>query len=186
MIADTPQIEEPMASSEVSFGVSLKALPSQVISTMEMESSSTTAIRLMPPSLSTSPSRKRTPEQHDAELEEELVGRDAGLEDFRHADRVGDDQTDDDRPEHVFDVRQREVIGLAVSRDGLLDQLAGEADGKEQREARQQVDEAAREGEARFVRGDCDRHASPRNAREDTRDDEEDEEHRGGNRPGIE
>ena len=61
IIAETPHIEEPIANRDVSFGVSLKVLPSQVISTIEMVSSSTTAIRLMPPSLSTSPSRKRTP-----------------------------------------------------------------------------------------------------------------------------
>jgi hypothetical protein len=61
MMAETPQIDEPTANRLVSLGDSLNALPSQVISTIEIVSSSATATRLMPPSLSTSPSRKRTP-----------------------------------------------------------------------------------------------------------------------------
>ena len=61
VLVDTPQIEEPTASRLVSFGESLNARPSQVISTIDIVNSSATATRLMPPSLSTSPTRKRTP-----------------------------------------------------------------------------------------------------------------------------
>jgi hypothetical protein len=61
MIAETPQIEEPIASRLMSFGFSLKARPSQVISAIEIASSSATATRLTAPSFSTSPRRNRTP-----------------------------------------------------------------------------------------------------------------------------
>jgi hypothetical protein len=61
MIADTPQIDAPMESRLVSFAGSLKTRPRAVMTTIEIASSSTTATRLRPPSLSTSPSTNRTP-----------------------------------------------------------------------------------------------------------------------------
>jgi hypothetical protein len=50
-----------MASRLVSFGESLNQRPSAVMTTIARASSSTTQARLTPPSLTTSPSRNRTP-----------------------------------------------------------------------------------------------------------------------------
>ena len=61
MIADTPQIEDPIASRLTSFGDKPNARPSAVISTIAAASSIATQTRLTPPSLTTSPSRNRTP-----------------------------------------------------------------------------------------------------------------------------
>ncbi len=61
MMADTPQMEEPMASRLVSLGVSPNQRPSRVMSMIDTPSSTATRTRLTPPSRSTSPMRKRTP-----------------------------------------------------------------------------------------------------------------------------
>jgi hypothetical protein len=61
IIAETPQMEDPMASSEVSFGDSRSHLPSAVISAIDTASSMATNARLTPPNFRMSPSRKRTP-----------------------------------------------------------------------------------------------------------------------------
>src|SRR4249920_2573368 len=61
MIADTPQIDDPIASKLISFGDSLNARPSAVINTIAAASSTATHARLTPPSLTTSPSRNLTP-----------------------------------------------------------------------------------------------------------------------------
>src|ERR1035441_7937112 len=61
MMAETPRIEEPMASSDVSLGVNPSRLPSQVIKAMEIASSRATKTRLTPPSFKTSPNKKREP-----------------------------------------------------------------------------------------------------------------------------
>ena len=61
MIADTPQIDEPMDSRLMSFGDRPNARPSAVIRMIAATSSIATHARLTPPSLTTSPSRKRTP-----------------------------------------------------------------------------------------------------------------------------
>ena len=54
-----------------------------------------------------------------------------------------DDQAEDDRPQHVFDVGQRQVVRLAVRGDRLLGHLAGEADDGEQQRARNELQPTA-------------------------------------------
>ena len=110
MIADTPQIDEPIASRLVSFGESLNVRPSQVISTIDNGQLERDRHQADAAELEHVAEQEAHAEQDDAELEEEFVGGDAGLEDLRHADGVGDDQSDDDRPQHIFDVRQRKMI----------------------------------------------------------------------------
>src|SRR3989442_14981302 len=61
MMADTPQIDDPIDSRLISFGDSLNARPSAVISAIATASSKATHARLTPPSLTTSPSTNRTP-----------------------------------------------------------------------------------------------------------------------------
>ena len=61
MIADTPHTAEPTASSDVSFGFNPNARPSPCISASASVISIATSPRLIPPSRSTSPSRKREP-----------------------------------------------------------------------------------------------------------------------------
>ena len=62
-----------------------------------------------------------------------------GLEKFGHADGVADDEADDDGPEDVFDIRQRQVMRFAVGGDGALDDSAGVADGGEKQQAGNQA-----------------------------------------------
>jgi hypothetical protein len=74
-------------------------------------------------------------EQHDPDLQPELVGGDARPEDRGHADRVADDQAEHDRPQDVLDVRQP---GAGCGRDGSQARLgegADDADGQEQQQA---------------------------------------------------
>jgi hypothetical protein len=52
-------------------------------------------------------------EQNDAGFEPELVGGDAGREDARNADGVGDDEADDDGPQNEFNVGEGSVMGFA-------------------------------------------------------------------------
>src|SRR6266567_3217481 len=78
------------------------------------------------------PEKKSRAEQDDAHLEPELVGGHAGAEDFRNADRVGNNQAEDDGPQDVFDIGKRPVMGLRVGADVLLQQFAGVADAGEQ------------------------------------------------------
>ncbi len=89
--------------------------------------------------------QKARAEQHDAGLQPEFVGGDSGLKDARNADSVRDEQADDDGPQHVFDVGERDVVGLGVGGDGLLDELAGVANGRKQKQARDERENAAAE-----------------------------------------
>jgi hypothetical protein len=93
--------------------------------------------------------QKAYAKHHDAELEEEFVSGDAGLEDFWHAHDVGDDKTDHDRPQHVFYIRQCDMVGVAVDRDRVLDQLAGITDDQQQSDAGHQLDETLGQGNPR-------------------------------------
>src|SRR3984885_431011 len=61
MIADTPHTADPTASSEVNFGFNPNARPSPCINASASVISIATNPRLIPPSRSTSPSRKRDP-----------------------------------------------------------------------------------------------------------------------------
>ncbi len=81
-------------------------------------------------------------EKNDACLEPELVGCDAGAEDAGEADGVGDDDTDENGPEKVVYVGKDLVWGLALTSDGLLDELAGVADGGEKDNAGNEAEDA--------------------------------------------
>ncbi|OLD21197.1 MAG: hypothetical protein AUJ01_02635 [Acidobacteria bacterium 13_1_40CM_3_65_5] len=61
MMAETPQIDDPMASRLINFGGNLNARPSAVMMAIATASSSATQTRLTPPSFTTSPSRNLTP-----------------------------------------------------------------------------------------------------------------------------
>ena len=132
MIADTPQIDEPIDSRLMSFGDSPNARPSAVISDDRRRQLDRHAREAHAAQLDDVAEHEADAEQHDAGLEPELVGVHAGAKDRRDADRVGDHQAEDDRPEHVFDVGQRQVVGPAVGGNRLLGQLAGVADDREE------------------------------------------------------
>jgi hypothetical protein len=61
MIAETPQTDAPIDNRLISFGGSLNARPSAVMTTMDTPSSRNTHARLTPPSRATSPRTNRTP-----------------------------------------------------------------------------------------------------------------------------
>src|ERR1700722_2652478 len=85
-------------------------------------------------------------EQNDARFEPELVGGDAGREDARNADGVGNDEADDDGPEHEFNVGERSVMGLSVGVDRQLDEFACVSHGGEKQQAGDESDGALRKG----------------------------------------
>ena len=85
-------------------------------------------------------------QQHDAGLQPELVGGHTAAEDFRYAYSIGDQQTEQDGPQHILDVRQHQMVRLTVARDELLDELASQPDHREQRDARQQAQKAGEPG----------------------------------------
>ncbi len=60
-MAETPQIDAPIASRLVNFGGSRNARPSAVMTAIDTASSRTTQSRLTPPRRATSPRRNRTP-----------------------------------------------------------------------------------------------------------------------------
>ena len=137
MIADTPQTDAPIDSRLVSFGDSLNQRPSAVITHDRQGQFEDDADEADAAELDDVAEQEAHAEQHDAGLQPELVGVDAGAEDLRHADRVRHDQAEDDRPQHVFDVGQRQLMRLAVRGDRLFGELAGVADDAEQQEAGQ-------------------------------------------------
>ncbi len=57
------------------------------------------------------------------------------MKDARHADGIGNQEADDNGPQHIFDVGKWNVVGLGVAVDGCLDDLAPIADGDEQKQA---------------------------------------------------
>jgi hypothetical protein len=76
-------------------------------------------------------------QQHDPDLQPELVGPDAGPEERGHADRVADDEADHDGPQHVLDVGQ---AGAGRRRDRTqagLRERADDADDQQEQQAGQ-------------------------------------------------
>ena len=88
-----------------------------------------------------SPSTNREPERDDADLQPELVGLHAGLEDPVHADGVGDQQADQDGPQHVFDVGDGPVVVLGQRVPPDLGVLAEQPDRDQQQHARHVVEQ---------------------------------------------
>ena len=84
------------------------------------------------------PEQEARAEQHDARLEPNLVGRDAGAEHLGDTHRVRDDEPEEDGPKDVLDVGQREVVGGAVPPQDLLADLAGVPDDEQQRDSGQE------------------------------------------------
>src|SRR5207249_691387 len=58
--------------------------------------------------------------------------------------RVGDDEAEDDRPQYVLDIRQRQMVRPAVRGDRLLGELARVADHTQEDNARDEVRRPAR------------------------------------------
>jgi hypothetical protein len=75
------------------------------------------------------------PKQHDAGLQPEFVSGHAGLKNARHANGVGNEQSNHDRPQDVFNVGKGDVVTLGIGRDGLFDDLPAIAHHGEQQEA---------------------------------------------------
>ena len=138
MMADTPQIELPMASRLTSFGRS----PKRVAQPRHDQDGRRQLRRYQqqrrPAQPHHVPEQEPHAQQHDAQLQPELVCRHARTEDARHAEDVGDDQAVQDRPQHVFDVGHRRRMRLAPCRDRALGQLARIAQRQQQRQPRQQ------------------------------------------------
>src|SRR5215469_13113977 len=123
MMAETPQTAEPTASRLVSFGLSLNHRPSSVMRENAVATSSRTNVRLSPPSVSTSPSRKREHQEQYACLEPELVGGNTGPEYLGDPNGVRHRENDQDGPQHILDVGNVQVVRLSVGRDRLFDEL---------------------------------------------------------------
>nr|WP_276522367.1 hypothetical protein [Kallotenue papyrolyticum] len=69
-------------------------------------------------------------QQHDPQLQPELIGGNAGIEATEPGpatEQIANDQSKDDRPQHVLDVGQRPLVGLTQLFDPCLGQLAGVA-----------------------------------------------------------
>ena len=87
MMAETPQMEEPTASSEVSLGLSLKVRPRKCMKVSESVSDDGDEEKRDAAEMKDVAEQEARAEQHDAGLQPELVGGDAGLEDARECRR---------------------------------------------------------------------------------------------------
>jgi hypothetical protein len=103
-IADTPQMDVPMASSEPSFPDNPKYLAATMM--------------IVP------------------DLQPEVISGHAGPEDGVQANGVGDEQADQDRPQHEFDVGEGPVLMLAECDPPDLGILAEQAHCDQQEHAR--------------------------------------------------
>ena len=83
-------------------------------------------------------------DQDDSQLEPQLVGGDAGAKEVGDAECVRDDKPENDGPENVLDLRERKMVLGAQNGEGVLQQLAREANTEEQRNAGQRGDKACR------------------------------------------
>ena len=135
MIAETPQIDEPIASRLINFGGSPNARPSTVINTIGRSQLERDAHQADAAQLDDVAEQEPDAEQDDAGLQPELVGVDAGAEDFGHADGVRHDQPEHDRPQHVFDVRQRQLREPGRTRRSTARSPCRPADDGEQQRA---------------------------------------------------
>ena len=85
-------------------------------------------------------------QEDDACLQPELVGGDAGLEDLREAEDIGNDQANEDGPEDVLDVGDSQMVALGIGIDVFFEELAGETDGKEQGQTGKEPEEFGADG----------------------------------------
>ena len=69
---------------------------------------------------------------HDPDLQPELIGLDAGAKDAVQADGVGDEQAEDDRPQHVLDVRHPPMLVMCKRIPPDLGIFAQQADRDQQ------------------------------------------------------
>jgi hypothetical protein len=74
-------------------------------------------------------------EQHDPGLQPELVGGHPWAEHRGHADRVADEQSEDDCPEHELDVGQGGSGRLPERAQPVLGECADHTDGEEQQQS---------------------------------------------------
>jgi len=109
--------------------------------------------RLMPPMRRTSERTNLAATRTDAELEPELVGGDSGTEDLGESEGVGEEESEDDGPEDVLDLR--EVVVVRAEEDAeRLEAFAGEADGEEQKRSGNEREELMR---SRWLASGCGR-----------------------------
>jgi hypothetical protein len=78
-------------------------------------------------------------EQDDAGLQPEIVGGDSAPEERGDADRIGDDETNQNGPQNIFDIGQYQVVGFAVARNELLNELAAVTDRGKQEQSRHEA-----------------------------------------------
>jgi hypothetical protein len=83
-------------------------------------------------------------DEHDAKLEPELVRCDAGAENLCHAERVRDQEPENDGPEDVLDLWEAEVVLDAEHVKRVFEELAKEADAEEERHAGKDAGQAHR------------------------------------------
>jgi len=115
MMAETPQIDDPTASSVVSFGRHERQRERHLDQHQPQRDSA------QPQHVTDQEARAQ---QHNSGLEPELVGCHAGAKQLRHANGVGNRQPQQNGPQNVFDVRQHQVMRFAIARNRLLDDLA--------------------------------------------------------------
>ena len=145
MIADTPQTDEPTASRAVNFGVSLNTRPMKIIIAIERIDLDGHKPQAQAAELRNVAQQESHAEQHDAEFQPEFVGFDSRRENPKpahDANRVADDDADENRPQHVFDIRQRDFVRNAILLDRRLDPFAAIADRKQQHQSRNRRHEA--------------------------------------------
>ena len=83
-------------------------------------------------------------QKHDACLKPEFISCDALAKDLRDAHGAGDQQTDQNGPQHVLDVGESQVVSLRVTRKRLLDDLAAIPDDRQQDDSRHQFEHLQR------------------------------------------
>jgi hypothetical protein len=93
-------------------------------------------------------------DQDDAEFQPEFVSGYAGAEDSRYTEDVADGESEDDGPEDILKMWERDAgVGCTELGKGVFEKLAQEADAEEKANARKRAHET---GRGRWCR-DCDR-----------------------------
>ena len=147
MMAETPQTEEPTASRVVSLGAEVEAAAEpghKGEREGELDEDQDERDAAQPGDVAED---EAGAEQDDAGLQPELVGGDAGAEDAREADGVGDEDAEEDGPEDVLDVGQGEVVSFAVAVMDCSTNLPAIADGGEEGDAGDELREGGALGE---------------------------------------
>src|SRR4029077_4022313 len=86
-------------------------------------------------------------EQHDSGFEPEFVSGQAGLECGGDAGSVGNDQSDEDGPEYIFNVGKSEMVRLAVGGERALEKFSSVSDRGQEKQARENLSDAFEDAE---------------------------------------